>query len=75
MNGCDCGWWSGAPCESTDDPSSATVEWMPVHLRSQHREARNCGSYPHNGARRLSVTERCAELILADDREWAERIR
>ncbi len=52
----------------TAAPSTLVVlEVMPNHLRESHREARNWGSYPHNGAQRYAATPEEAERIVRED--------
>lgn len=73
---CECGDWSGDPCQWTG-PRSETVrvEWMPEHLRASHEAAGNRGAYPHNGAVRSRVKISCAERMIEHDGEWCEVIR
>lgn len=42
---------------------TVVVEVMPAYLRESHRQARNWGAYPHNGARRYLA-----------ERLWAEEL-
>jgi hypothetical protein len=51
-----------------------TVETMPEHLRASHEAAGNSGSYPHNGAVRLTVTRACARIMLDTDGDWCSRV-
>lgn len=67
---CECGEWSGTPCEGTLGEDAATVEYMPEHLRTSHEAAGNGGRYPHNGAARVRVTPECATLMVDTDGEW-----
>lgn len=43
------------------------IEEMPEQHRESHRQARNWGNYPHNGAVRRMVLRDEADEILADD--------
>lgn len=58
--GVKCGRWV-APTDRT------TVEWMPHDLRSSHSAAGNWGTWPHNGAWRLEVSDGCAAEVEADN--------
>lgn len=69
---CRCGDYWGEACHEHLDGDAVLVEYMPVHLRASHTAARNHGTYPHNGARRIRVTSSCAEAIIECDSEWAE---
>lgn len=51
-----------------------TVETMPDWLRASHRQARNWGVYPHNGAERRQVTREEAEAIVAADEDGYDHI-
>ncbi len=44
-----------------------TVETMPEHLRESHRQARNWGVYPHNGAVRERMTRDEAYALVSSD--------
>lgn len=46
-----------------------TIEEMPDCWRDTHREARNWGQYPLNGAERREVTREEAEEIIAADED------
>ena len=68
---CQCGQWSGEPCQWSG-PKSKTmvVEFMPEHLRASHEAAGNSGSYPGNGAVRVRVEASCAALMAKTDGQW-----
>lgn len=73
---CRCGAWTGEPCRWSGPTSEmVTVEYMPEHLRSQHQAAGNSGSYPYNGAMRVTVSATCADRLLnggdGSDDGWA----
>lgn len=72
---CKCGitrddycYWTGP---TTD---TVTVEWMPLCFRASHIAAGNSGSYPHNGAVRLTCERGCAERLIESDPEWAHEV-
>lgn len=70
---CQCGEWSGEPCQwSGDRAETVRVEWMPEWLRESHQAAGNAGSYPANGAQRIRVHNDCARLMVENDGEWCE---
>lgn len=50
-------------------PDATLIEYMPECFRNAHREARNSGVYPHNGACRVWVSGEVAEEDL--DPDWA----
>lgn len=69
----DCEWVVHEACESGDATGqrcdrvpTECVEWMPEHLRESHRAAGNSGQWPMNGAMRLRVCPRCAEMLSED---------
>lgn len=70
---CMCGEITGERCaaEHLAAADLVIVEHMPAHLRAGHEAAGTCGTWPHNGARRLAVHRDCAAL-LAD--EWTETV-
>lgn len=43
------------------------LERMPEHLRGSHRDARNWGRYPANGAERVVVSAEWAEQDVSED--------
>src|SRR5688572_4694394 len=47
------------------------VEYMPLHLRASHVDARNSGRYPSNGAERVYVEGESIDARQLDPR-WAE---
>lgn len=68
---CDCGDWSGEPCQWTGEAGDmVVVQWMPEHLRASHAAAGNNGNFPVNGARRTAVERSCADLMVETDGEW-----
>lgn len=52
----------------------ALVETMPEHLVASHKQARNWGEYPLNGAEREWMTEDEAEEIVESDADGYARI-
>lgn len=52
---------------------AALVETMPEHLIASHKEARNFGVYPHNGAVRLVMSLSDFELLM--DGEYDHVVR
>lgn len=71
---CECGEALGhGGCALKSD--GTVVEFMPEDLRNSHREARNAGTYPSNGAIRLQVCADCAEDVLAANHEWASLVQ
>ena len=70
---CRCGEISGVMCD-WEGPAEelVLVEYMPLSLRDQHREARNSGRYPHNGAERMALLEACAISLVSEDDAWSE---
>lgn len=72
---CDCGDWSGEPCQWTGEAEDMViVEWMPNEHRASHTAAGNSGSFPDNGASRAAVERSCADLMVETDGEWARII-
>lgn len=73
---CECGQITGVACEWNGPINEmAVVEWMPECIRASHVAAGNRGSYPHNGAWRLTVESSCAERIVESDPEWSTIIK
>lgn len=72
---CECGKATGVRC-AWEGPADETVvvEWMPEHLRASHTAARNSGTYPHNGALRLTMHRDCARELVASDPEWTHEV-
>lgn len=68
---CECGEAMGATCEAT---AATVVEWMPLAHRESHTKGGSVGVYPHNGSRRLRVSEVCADVIVAANPGWARRL-
>ena len=72
---CDCGDWSGEPCQWTGEAEAmVVVEWMPNEHRASHTAAGNSGSFPDNGAMRTAVERSCADLMVETDGDWAKII-
>lgn len=53
---------------------NVVIETMPDFLRQRHREARNWGVYPHNGAERSVVSAEEAEDIVAADEDGYDHV-
>lgn len=72
---CKCGEWMGEPCCWTGPrEKTVLVEYMPVHFRASHEASGNIGVYPGNGALRLRVEIGCAEMMFAEDGDWASLV-
>lgn len=69
---CECGVVTGVRCGWVGQRrETQTVDWMPVYLRASHEAAGGCGTYPANGAVRLSLAPECAEQIMESESGWA----
>lgn len=73
---CECGNYWGNPCNEsiTDGAESRIVEYMPAWLQSSHKAAGNSGSYPANGAQRITVSINCIDDILNAGDEFAREV-
>jgi hypothetical protein len=69
---CECGQWSGVQCDHVGPADTMVmIEVMPSAWRNSHADAGNGGSWPHNGATRITVTPTCAQWIIETDPQWA----
>lgn len=68
---CGAGHMTGVMC---DRYAETTVEYMPIHLRDAHEQARNRGTYPANGAERWRVCRECADAIVSVDPDWTSEV-
>jgi len=53
--------------QSKESEDIVVVEVMPDWCRESHRQARNWGVYPHNGANRFRAPREVAEQLCEDD--------
>lgn len=65
---CECGEITGEACSwKGPEDETRTVDHMPEWLRASHEAAGNSGTYPHNGAQRLTLHVECAERLAEDE--------
>lgn len=70
--GCQCGRFVGTECDADlRECGSVTLEVMPRDMRASHEASGNAGSWPHNGALRLTVTPGHAQDVIEEENGWA----
>lgn len=76
MMTCQCGNYWGNSCNESipEGADSRTVEYMPEWLRSSHEAAGNSGSYPANGAQRITVSINCIDAIMDAGDEYVSEV-